>query len=387
MSQYGYKFFPETVVWEVTFACNMRCLHCGTAAGKQRSDELSTDEALNLIDELTGLGCKSVTISGGEPLLRKDWQQLAARLKENGVTSYLITNGYAMTEAIADDILRLEIKRVGVSVDGMEEIHNHIRQRPDSFRRCLNAIDIMREKDVEFCVVSQVSNMNLGELDNMHKLLVDHGCKGWRIQMCTTTGRMMEHANLVLSLDNYERLIDTLLAMKAAGDIFIDVGENIGYYGCKGSQLLDGNPYLGCYAGTRVAGITSNGSVRGCLSMAEEFNEGNIREKSFTEIWNNPDGFVYNRKFTKDTATGACHDCRYLPLCRGGCATTSVSQTGRRADNPYCMYQIELQQGIAPNDSEDTIALLRRFNPGALEEISAAGAASGRSGDSVKASE
>lgn len=387
MSTNGFKFFPETVVWEITFACNMRCLHCGTSAGKARPVELSTDEALSLIDELTGLGCKSVTISGGEPLLRKDWKILAARLQENGLTSYLITNGYAMTEKLADDILEVGIKRVGVSVDGMEEVHNHIRQRSDSFAKCMRAIDIFCEKDVEFCVVSQVSNMNLGELDAMHRLLVDHGCKGWRIQMCTTTGRMMERANLVLSLNNYEQLVDKLLELKAAGEIFIDVGENIGYYGCKGSELIDGNPYLGCYAGVRVAGICSDGGVKGCLSMQDEFIEGNIRDSSFTEIWNNPEGFAYNRQFSKETASGACHDCRYLPLCRGGCATTSVSQTGRRADNPFCMYQIELKKGIAPRDSEDTLALLRRFNPEALNEDQGGEVAGGSMSETVKAQE
>ncbi len=387
MTANGFKFYPDTVVWEITFACNMRCLHCGTSAGKQRSDELSTDEALALIDELAGLGCTSVTLSGGEPLLRKDWHQLAARLKENGVTSYLITNGYAMTEKTADQILELGIKRVGVSVDGMEDVHNHIRQRTDSYSKCLRAIDIMHEKAVDFCVVSQISNMNIDELDPMHKMLIDHGCKGWRIQMCTTTGRMMERANMVLSLDNYERLIDKLLELKKVGDMHIDVGENIGYYGCKGSQLLDGMPYYGCYAGTRVAGITSNGSVRGCLSMPEQFNEGNIREKSFTEIWNNPEGFAYNRKFTKETASGACHECRYLPLCRGGCATTSVSQSGRRADNPFCMYQIELKKGIAPRDSDETTALLKRFNPEALKEEGASEVTEDLAGESVPASE
>ena len=104
MSTNGFKFYPETVVWEITFACNMRCLHCGTSAGKQRPEELSTDEALSLIDELTELGCKNVTLSGGEPLLRKDWKVLAQRLKDNGLISYLITNGYAMNEKYADDI-------------------------------------------------------------------------------------------------------------------------------------------------------------------------------------------------------------------------------------------------------------------------------------------
>lgn len=373
MSTNGFKFYPETVVWEITFACNMRCLHCGTSAGKQRPDELSTDEALKLIDELTELGCTNVTLSGGEPLLRKDWKTLATRLKDNGVTSYLITNGYAMSEKYADDILEVGIRRVGVSLDGMEEVHNHIRQRKDSFEKCLNAIDTMRDKGVEFCIVSQISNMNLGELDAMHQLLIDHGCPGWRIQMCTSTGRMMERANLVLSLDKYENLIDKLIEMKQRGEMFIDVGENIGYYGCKGSEVIDGNPYFGCYAGMRVAGITSDGGVKGCLSMPEEFIEGNIRESSFTEIWNMPDGFAYNRKFTSESASGGCTDCRYLPMCRGGCATTAVSQTGERANNPFCMYQIEQEKGIAPQDSETTVELLERFNPEALKKEQAAG--------------
>ncbi len=368
MSTNGFKFFPETVVWEITFACNMRCIHCGTSAGKRRPDELSTDEAFKLIDELTALGCKSITISGGEPLLRDDWRQLAARIKDNGLTSYLITNGFAVTDAIAEDFRTLGFKRIGVSVDGMKSVHNYIRQRTDSFDRCMNAIDIMGKHGVDYCVVSQVSNMNITELDPMYDMLVERGCKGWRIQMCTTTGRMQEHANMVLSLDNYETLIDKLIELKNRGELFIDVGENIGYYGCKGSELVDSAPYFGCYAGLRVAGVESNGNVKGCLSMPQQFVEGNIRESSFTEIWNRPDGFAYNRQFTKETASGACHDCRYLPLCRGGCATTSVSQSGCRADNPYCIYQIELKKGIQPKDGEDTITLLRRFNPEAVNE-------------------
>jgi len=192
-------------------------------------------------------------------------------------------------------------------------------------------------------------------------MLVAHGCPGWRIQMCTTTGRMHEHADMVLSLDNYERFIDKLLELKKAGDIHIDVGENVGYYGCKGSELNDNMPYFGCYAGMRVAGIESNGNIKGCLSMPEEFVEGNIRDSSLAEIWNNPDGFAYNRKFTRETASGACYDCRYLPLCRGGCATTSVSQSGNRADNPFCMYQLEQKKGIVCHESPDVAAILRRF--------------------------
>ena len=82
---------------------------------------------------------------------------------------------------------------------------------------------------------------------------------------------------------------------------------------------------------------------------------------SISRGWNDPEAFKYNREFTRDTATGACHDCRYLPLCRGGCTTTSWSATGERANNPYCMWQFEQKQGVEPKDSEIVQKLLAMF--------------------------
>jgi len=359
----GYKFFPQSVVWEITFACNMRCIHCGTSAGRRRPDELSTEEAISLIDELANLGCQTLTLSGGEPLLRDDWPILARRSKFNGVQTYLITNGFAVKERDVDEMAAVGLDHVGLSFDGTRATHNYIRQRNDSYDRVLLAMDMLRSRRVPFCAVSQISNINLEELGDMHRTLVDHGCKTWRIQMTTSTGRMKHLSNLVLSLDNYPRLIHKILELKRSRDINIDVGENIGYYGCKGSELRDGEPYYGCYAGTRVAGIASNGAVKGCLSLPEEFVEGNIRDSSFTEIWNRSGAFAYNRRFTRDTASGACYDCKYLVLCRGGCTTTSYSQTGRRADNPYCMYQVELKQGIDSQDNDAISSLLSLYNP------------------------
>ncbi len=356
-----FKFYPQSVVWEITFACNMNCLHCGTSAGKARPDELKTDEALNLIDELTDLGAEMITLSGGEPLLRKDWPLLAERIKKNGAKSYLISNGYAITEKTIDEFERVNFNNVGLSLDGTEKTHNFIRRRDDSWRKVVDAMKMMHKRNINFCAVTQVSNINLNELDDIKNILIDAGCKVWRIQMTTSTGRMQEHSDLVMTIENYPKMVDKILELKQDKAITVDVGENIGYYGCKGTQLLDGAPYLGCYAGTRVVGIESNGNIKGCLSMQEQFVEGNIRDSSFTEIWNNPDGFAYNRKFTRETAEGFCRECKYLPLCRGGCTTTSVSATGCRANNPYCMYQIEQKQGITCQDNEWIVDLLKRF--------------------------
>ena len=95
-----FKLYPHSVVWEITFACNMRCLHCGTSAGKKRPDELTTDEALRLIDELAELGTDNIALSGGEPLLREDWLLLARRIKERGMNPLMVTNGMAVTDKV-----------------------------------------------------------------------------------------------------------------------------------------------------------------------------------------------------------------------------------------------------------------------------------------------
>jgi radical SAM protein with 4Fe4S-binding SPASM domain len=345
---------PQEVVWEITWACSMKCLHCGTSAGKKRPDELTTDEALNLIDELVSLGSEHITLSGGEPLLRDDWRLLAERIVKNGAVVSLITNGLAVTEEVADDFERIGFGTIGVSFDGTEKTHNYIRQRSDSYDKALGAIKILgKRNNLNACAVTQVSNLNLNELFDIRKLLIDAGCKIWRIQMTTPTGRMQEHRDLILTLDNYPHLVDTILEMQKMGGIVVDVGENIGYFGCKGSKLREDGVYMGCFAGTYVAGIESNGNVKGCLSMPEEYVEGNIRDSSFTEIWNRPGAFAYNRQFTKETGEGGCHDCKYLILCRGGCANTSISATGKRADNPYCMHRVEQGLGITCEDSDE----------------------------------
>ena len=358
-----FDFFPHAVVWEITFACNMHCIHCGTAAGKKRPDELTTKEALSLIDELADLRAYTIVLSGGEPLLRDDWRQLAERIGQRGVKPCLITNGYAITKETVDDFERLGMSKIGVSFDGPEKTHNYIRQREDSFRKAYNAMEMMSENGhVKYTAVSQVSNINLDELDDIRQLLLDVGCKEWRIQMTTCTGRMAENQNLVLSYENYPKLVDKCIEFKKDDRMDIDIGENIGFYGHKGYKLWNERPYYGCYAGMRVLGVESNGDIKGCLSMPEDFVEGNIRERSITEIWNDPDSFAYNRKFTRDSAEGDCHDCKYLPLCRGGCTVTSYAMTGCRANNPYCTYQIERREGVPEReDTEEVAARLAVF--------------------------
>ncbi|MFO8052318.1 MAG: SPASM domain-containing protein [Thermoplasmatota archaeon] len=109
-----------------------------------------------------------------------------------------------------------------------------------------------------------------------------------------------------------------------------------------GSGEFEIERWKGCTAGLRSIGITSNGGIVGCLSMGNEDHiEGNIRERSLKEIWEDPNAFAYNRKFSKKDLGPNCEGCRYWKKCKGGCASVSLALTGEFHNDPYCFRRIE----------------------------------------------
>jgi radical SAM protein with 4Fe4S-binding SPASM domain len=339
-----FRLYPANAVWEITFLCNMRCLHCGTAAGEKREDELTTKEALQLIDDLADLDCDFMTLSGGEPLLRRDWRELASRLKERKVRLGIVTNGWSVTGKIAQDFKDLEFDMVGVSFDGTEKTHDYIRQTPGSYKRAYRALQLVNQTGVKNCALTQVSRLNIEELDKIYQDLLSIATPLWRIQMTTHTGRMCESGGGALVPEDMPGLARKILEIRDEKKIKIDVGENIGYYGDLGDNLWFGHAYLGCYAGCRVIGIESNGNIKGCLSMPEDYVEGNIRERPLKEIWDDMSLFSYNRQFSPDKVTGFCKECPHLKFCRCGCSTTAIGATGTRFENPYCLYRLEVEE-------------------------------------------
>ena len=97
----------------------------------------------------------------------------------------------------------------------------------------------------------------------------------------------------------------------------------------------------GCYAGKSVLGISSDGNVRGCETLPEEYIEGNIRKRSIIDIWNDPDSFSYNRNFKVEDLGPLCKSCKYGEKCKGGCTVRSVSVTDMPHNDPKCFYRIE----------------------------------------------
>ncbi|MBW2731716.1 MAG: radical SAM protein [Deltaproteobacteria bacterium] len=342
-------FVPRQGVWEITLACNLRCGHCGSRAGEARPDELTTEEAFGVIDNLATLGCRHMTLAGGEPTLREDWPQLVGRLREKGVLPSLLSNGLTWTRELCEHAKAAGIHHIGFSLDGLERTHDCVRKANDSYKKVLEAIDISVKAEVPVVAVTHITRRNIAQVEELHQLLHEHGVFIWQVQLGVPMGNMREDMEAVLPPEGVLELVPKIAEINQRGvSPRIVAADNIGYYGEHEEHLRRAGRripfWLGCRAGIDVIGIESNGDVKGCLSLpsglndCSDFIEGNVRRQSLVDIWCNPEAFAYNRKFSTDQLKGSCAGCDYGEICRGGCTWTAVSNTGHPHDFPQCYH-------------------------------------------------
>jgi len=332
-------------VWEITEACNLRCAHCIVSAGRRRPDELTPEEALGLVDALKGSGCEVVALSGGEPLKRRDWAAIAARIVQSGMRAALATNGLLVDDKAVDKMAAAGVYGVAVSLDGTAPTHSAIRG-PGTFERALDAIRRLVSSPVETAVMTQIHRGNVGELEDMYKTIVSLGVTRWQLQVAVPAGRMLVlEREYLMQVSDLPSVIETIADLSRRGEISVSASDNIGYYSKDEPELRrsrSGAPlfWTGCQAGKSVVGITSNGDVKGCPSLPGEFAVGNIRETPFEEIWRNDDGFAYTRRWDGALLTGGCADCPYAPVCKAGCTCMAYAVTGTVYDNPFCAQRV-----------------------------------------------
>ena len=287
---------PQNAVWEITQACNMRCLHCGSYATGKREGELTTEEALDLCDQLGDIGLEYITISGGEPLLRPDWNLIVERLIKNKVRVSIITNGYYILKNRKKFYpFKHYMGHIAVSIDGLRETHDYIRQTRGSFDQGLDGLFHMRKMGFSTGVITSVSRWNLHELKKIQLELMKRKVLHWQVQIVFPGGRMREHS---LQMPLPEDLIPLASFIIREGRKFkakklpinTFCADSMGYCSSRCNELLP--EWQGCQAGLRAIGIESDGTIKGCLSLypeqAEEkdpFAENNIRNKSLREIW------------------------------------------------------------------------------------------------------
>ena len=316
-----FESFPFTIGWELTLACNLRCRHCGSTAGHSRAKELTLGESLAFCDQLPQLLVQRVNFSGGEPLLNPHWLQIAARLRDLGIRVDIITNGLLLSRDVVAQMRDVGICSLGVSLDGLKATHDYIRDRADAFRLAIDGIRRANEAGIVTTALTTVNARNIDDLPLLFQLVKSLGMAGWQLQPFVPLGRGHDASDLLLSEKDYRRLGDFL---EEWGSKALDQGvklftaDSLGYFAAFETCP---DPWRGCSAGLVTCAITSDGKVKGCLSLPNSFIEGDLRERDLWDIWFDSNAFSYNRRYTADLLGPACRECNRADQCRGGCSS------------------------------------------------------------------
>lgn len=346
------KRLPHTlrmVAWEVTRSCNLACVHCRASSLIGPYDgELTTEEGKGLLDEIAAFAKPVIILTGGEPLLRKDIFDLAAYGDGKGLRMVLATNGTVVTPAVARKMIASGIRRVSVSIDGMDaESHDGFRGVPGAFDGALRGIKALKKAGMEFQINTTVTKRNLHQVKNILDLTVRLGAAAHHLFLLVPTGRGKEMADQEISPADYEKTLRWF--HQAAQHYTIQLKATCAphYYRIYHQKkkrttrkdLDDAGPLhamtRGCMGGSSFCFISHRGQVQPCGYL--ELDCGQIGERNFKEIWESSPIFENLRDLNR--YRGKCGRCEFIRVC-GGCRARAYEVTGDYlAEEPFCVYE------------------------------------------------
>jgi len=337
---------PIYAVWEITLACDLACRHCGSRAGHDRPDELTTAEALDLVDQMADLGVKEVTLIGGEAYLRADWLDIVRKIRARGMMCSTTSGGRGLTAERVAEAKAAGLMGASISIDGDEATHDRLRGVSGSYRSAIAAMRALRESGMRLSCNTQINRLSMPILGNILEAIAAEGIKAWQIQLTVPMGRAADEPEILLQPHDLIELFPLLASLKKRCDelgVRLWPGNNIGYFGPYES-VLRGYNYRGhggsCGAGRASLGIEANGAIKGCPSLpSTAFTGGNIRDASLKDIWERSAALRFTRERTTRDLWGFCQSCYYAEECMSGCTWTSFVTLGKAGNNPYCHHR------------------------------------------------
>ncbi len=343
------------VVWGITRACNLRCVHCyASATPGADANELTYEEGIALLDDLKAFNVPAVLFSGGEPLARPDCLKLIAYAKNIGLRCTLSTNGLLIDDATADRLAEIGLQYVGVSIDGVEKRHDKLRGQAGAFRESLAAIDRCVQRGIKVGIRFTVHALNQDDLESIFDLCLDHDIKRLCIYHLAYAGRGGRMQKVDLSprqtCDIMARICARTQHIHATGHDLevLTVGNHAdaaylvmmleGIDRDRAAiveQQLRGNG--GNRSGCNIASIDPVGNVH-YDQFSWHYSCGNIRKTRFSEIWKNAsDPRLAILRDRKAHLPVGCQSCRFLPICNGNLRTRAEAATSDwLGEDPSC---------------------------------------------------
>jgi radical SAM enzyme (rSAM/lipoprotein system) len=302
--------------WECTLRCNLNCIHCGSDCTRDsNTPDMPVADFLQVLDKVSqeyNSHKVMVAITGGEPLVRKDLEDCGRKIYERGFPWGIVSNGYLLTPDRFSELCRSGLRSITISLDGLEDSHDWLRGKHNSFQKAKQAILLCaNQKDLVFDVVTCVNRKNIAELESVKKLLIDSGVKKWRLFTIFPKGRAAQNEQLTLTNSEFRQMLDFIIDCRKQGVIEAS-------YSCEG--FLGGyegkvrNGYFFCRAGINIASVLVDGSISACPSLRGDFIQGNIYKDDFLDCWHNRYDKMRNRKWAK---TSKCLECNEFKYCSG----------------------------------------------------------------------
>ena len=343
------------VVWNVTRACNLRCMHCYAKAQRQRGpDELTHEEGIALLDDLADFGVPVVLFSGGEPLVRPDLVDLARHAVKRGMRAVISTNGTLISKEKAEELKDIGLSYVGVSLDGMKEVNDRFRGKKGAFDEALEGIRNCKCVGLKVGLRFTINKMNAKEIPRIFELLEQEDIPRVCFYHLVYAGRGSDLVEADLSHDETRKTVD----------LIIDKTKELHDKGMAVEVLTVDNhadgPYLylrmkrennprseevlellkmneGNNSGRGIGCVSWDGSVH-ADQFWRHYSFGNVRERPFSEIWqdlSNP--LMAKLKEKKKYVKGRCAACAWLDICGGNFRVRAEAVTGDVwAPDPAC---------------------------------------------------
>lgn len=341
--------FPNHPAWEVTAACNLKCIHCHASAGAPGEAELTTAEGKRLIDSLAAhRPFRMLVFTGGEPLVRPDIFELLEHARKVGFVNVLATNATLIDAAAARRLKLAGVAAAAVSLDScLEPVHNEIRKNPEAFRLAMEGMEALKKAGIMLQINTTAMGRNNGELECVIELAAELGAAIVLVYQLVPVGRGDSIREAALDSEANRRLVETLARVQRKVPLIIEPVAAPQYW----AYLVEREKRLpaplktplarlffhGCSAGRGFVYIKPDGEVWPCPFI--EQSAGSVRERDFREIWEKSPVFRRLRR-RESGLQGKCGGCPHRRLC-GGCRGRAAAVRGSdMSEDPSCSLKL-----------------------------------------------
>ena len=348
---------PMLVIWEVTQACDLECVHCRASAQSERHpNELTTDQGYRLLDEIRSFGEPLMVFTGGDPLKRPDLFDLARYAVKIGLRTNVTPSATPLlTNDAIDQFKEAGISRMAISVDGPDaQTHDDFRGIPGTFDRAMEALRHARDIGLDTQFQTTVTRRNMHRLPEVAEIVKEVRSKMWSLFFLIVTGRALEDDDLAAA--EYEDVFAFMYELSKTAPFGIKTTEAMHYrryvaqkmkaeHGAAENENAKGVAFrtAGVSDGKGFVFVSHTGEIypSGFLPVSG----GNVLREPLTDVYRNADLF----RSLRDTAQrgGKCGVCEYQKIC-GGSRSRAYALTGDYlAEDPRCTYQPHLADAIA----------------------------------------